>query len=52
MSGVEVAPLLRMLERSLIVAGGILAIYLGYRLFVLGIDKSQGSASARRSRTR
>lgn len=40
------APLLRMAERSLIVAGGILAIYLGYKLFVLGIDKSQGEASA------
>ena len=39
-------PMLRMLERSLIVAGGILAIYLGYKLFVLGIDKSQGAASA------
>ncbi len=42
----NLAPLLRMLERSLIVAGGILSIYLGYRLFVLGIDKSQGEASA------
>lgn len=41
-----VTPLLRMLERSLIVAGGILSIYLGYKLFVLGIDKSQGAASA------
>ncbi|MGA1869169.1 MAG: hypothetical protein ACMUJM_11570 [bacterium] len=39
------APLLRMVERSLIVIGGILSIYLGYRLFVLGIDKAQGSAS-------
>ena len=36
----------RMIERSLIVAGGILSIYLGYRLFTLGIDKSQGRASA------
>lgn len=40
------APLLRMFERSLIVAGGILSIYLGYKLFVMGIDKSQGVASA------
>ena len=39
-------PILRMVERSLIVAGGILSIYLGYKLFVLGIDKSQGQASA------
>jgi hypothetical protein len=39
-------PLMRMIERSLIVAGGILAIYLGYKLFVMGIDKSQGAASA------
>lgn len=39
-------PLLRMLERSLIVTGGILSIYLGYKLFVMGIDKAQGSASA------
>ena len=38
--------LMRMAERSLIVVGGILSIYLGYRLFVLGIDKSQGQASA------
>ena len=42
----EIAPVLRMMERSLIVLGGILSIFLGYRLFVLGIDKSQGSASA------
>lgn len=40
------APLIRMLERSLIVAGGILSIYLGYKLFVMGIDKSQGEAVA------
>lgn len=40
------APLIRMVERSLIVLGGILAIYLGYKLFVIGIDKPQGSASA------
>lgn len=39
-------PLVRMMERSLIVVGGILAIYLGYKLFVLGIDKSQGAATA------
>lgn len=42
----NLVPLLRMLERSLIVAGGILSIFLGYKLFVLGIDKSQGQASA------
>lgn len=46
MNTVFLTPLLRMLERSLIVVGGILAIYLGYKLFVLGIDKSQGAASA------
>lgn len=46
MSTAELTPLLRMMERSLIVVGGILAIYLGYKLFVLGIDKSQGEASA------
>jgi len=46
MNTVVLTPLLRMVERSLIVAGGILAIYLGYKLFVLGIDKSQGAASA------
>ncbi len=40
------APILRMLERSLIVAGGILSIYFGYKLFVMGIDKAQGVASA------
>lgn len=41
-----IAPLIRMAERSLIVIGGILSIYLGYKLFVIGIDKPQGSASA------
>jgi len=46
MNTAVLTPLLRMVERSLIVAGGILAIYLGYKLFVLGIDKSQGAASA------
>ena len=40
------APLIRMAERSLIVLGGILSIYLGYKLFVIGIDRPQGSASA------
>jgi hypothetical protein len=40
------APLLRMAERSLIVLGGILSIYLGYKLFVMGIDRPQGAASA------
>ncbi len=33
-------PLLRMVERCLIVAGETLSIYLGYKLFVSGIDKS------------
>ena len=33
-------PLLRMVERCLIFAGGTLSIYLGYKLFVSGIDKS------------
>lgn len=42
----NVAVILRMLERSLIVSGGILSIYLGYRLFVLGIDNTQGEAIA------
>jgi len=37
---------LRMLERSLIVLGGILSVFLGYRLFVLGIDNTQGEAIA------
>lgn len=46
MDTAQLAPLLRMVERSLIVLGGILSIYLGYKLFVLGIDKAQGSASA------
>jgi hypothetical protein len=46
MNTAVLTPLLRMTERSLIVVGGILAIYLGYRLFVLGIDKSQGTAAA------
>ena len=46
MSSETVAVILRMLERSLIVAGGILAIYFGYRLFTLGIDKAQGEATA------
>jgi len=46
MDTAQLAPILRMVERSLIVLGGILSIYLGYRLFVLGIDKTQGSASA------
>ena len=46
MDTIQLAPLLRMVERSLIVLGGILSIYLGYKLFVLGIDKTQGSASA------
>jgi hypothetical protein len=42
----ELAVFLRMLERMLIVAGGIFTIFLGYRLFTLGIDKSQGEAIA------
>lgn len=46
MNTAVLTPLLRMAERSLIVVGGILAIYLGYKLFVLGIDRSQGAASA------
>ena len=46
MNTADLAPLLRMIERSLIVVGGILSIYLGYKLFVLGVDKSQGEASA------
>lgn len=46
MDTVQLAPLLRMVERSRIVLGGIPSIYLGYKLFVLGIDKTQGSASA------
>ena len=46
MDATQITPLIRMMERSLIVLGGILAVYLGYKLFVLGIDKTQGSASA------
>lgn len=37
---------IRMMERSLIVIGGITSIYLGYKLFVLGIGNAQGEASA------
>jgi len=40
------ATLARMMERSLIVIGGISSIYLGYKLFVLGIGNTQGQASA------
>lgn len=40
------AVIMRMAERSLIVLGGILSIYLGYKLFTLGIDKTQGEATA------
>lgn len=40
------AIVLRMLERIIIVIGGIVTIYLGYRLFTLGIDKTQGEAIA------
>lgn len=40
-----IAPLIRMAERSLIVMGGILSIYLGYKLFITGIDKPQGGAT-------
>jgi hypothetical protein len=40
------ATMARMIERSLIVIGGITAIYLGYKLFVLGIGNTQGEASA------
>lgn len=43
---VFLATIARMMERSLIVIGGITAIYLGYKLFVLGIDSAQGEASA------
>lgn len=46
MSSQTLAIIFRMIERSLIVTGGILAIYLGYKLFTLGIDKTQGEASA------
>jgi hypothetical protein len=35
----------RMSERLLIVAGGILSTFLGYRLFTLGITAAQGEAS-------
>lgn len=40
------AMVIRMFERSLIVIGGITSIYLGYKLFVLGIGSTQGEASA------
>jgi hypothetical protein len=40
------ATMARMMERSLIVIGGITSIYLGYKLFVLGIGNTQGEASA------
>ncbi|MDX2505553.1 MAG: hypothetical protein QNL62_13900 [Gammaproteobacteria bacterium] len=43
---VLLATIARMMERSLIVIGGITAIYLGYKLFVLGIGSTQGEASA------
>lgn len=46
MRHLDLAALLRMGERLLIVVGGILAIYLGYQLFVLGIDVAQGEAQA------
>ncbi len=46
MNSALLTPLMRMIERALIVLGGIIAIYLGYKLFELGIDKSQGEASA------
>jgi hypothetical protein len=36
----------RMGERALIVLGGILSTYLGYRLFTLGINAAQGQARA------
>ena len=36
--------LLRMVERILIVIGGIFTVYWGYLLFVMGIDKTQGEA--------
>lgn len=39
-------PAFRMAERALIVMGGILSIYLGYRLFALGINVTQGEARA------
>jgi hypothetical protein len=35
-----------MIERGIVVLGGILSIYLGYRLFALGITEAQGSARA------
>jgi hypothetical protein len=35
-----------MVERAIIVLGGILSIYLGYRLFMHGITAAQGSARA------
>jgi len=46
MSTDTLAVVMRMVERSLIVSGGILSIFLGYRLFCLGIDKTQGEAVA------
>lgn len=46
MSRADLTPLLRMGERTLIVLGGILSIYLGYLLFTLGITTTQGEARA------
>lgn len=37
---------LRMVERAVVVLGGILSIYLGYRLFQSGITTLQGEAQA------
>lgn len=46
MEGSNLPSTLRMVERGIVVLGGILSIYLGYRLFALGITEAQGSARA------
>ncbi len=46
MSRFDQIALLRMGERALIVLGGILSVYLGYKLFTLGINTAQGEAQA------
>lgn len=43
MESLQLAMMLRGTERLLVVAGGILAIYLGYRLFLAMPDRDQGT---------
>ena len=49
MSPIEAASLFRGVERILIVGGGLMALYLGYRLFLGGLNSEQSGEFAGKS---